>query len=480
MQSKHGASRLTEADAWRIGRLDGHAQAQLLRDGEITSLELVESAITRIERLEPELNALTLRSFEAAREKAAACTAPSGMQGVPYLLKDGLDYPGLPSRSGSRAKAEARPATALSEYVRRLDQSGLLPLGKTNVPEFGLLPTTESLLYGPAHNPWALDRSPGGSSGGAAVCVAAGMVAFGHAADGGGSIRIPASCCGVVGLKPGRGSNVRARDPHLLEDFLVNDVLLSRSVRDTAWAFALHNPAGRPMVQPHGSSKKLRIAVAPRSLLGDLPHPDVADAISHTARLCSDLGHIVEEAAPDIDGPSVSGTFKTLWGYLACGIVDLVRAAHPQARLDALLEPWTLELAEWSQALEGADLERAFAEATRATSQLRSFLERYDAILSPVVRTPPPKIGALGPTQPISRLMPEMFDYVSYTPLHNLTGTPALSLPLYASKEGLPIGSMFAADRGKEDVLLDLAYQLERAHPWADRWPAVSAGAPGR
>ena len=475
MQAPRNRSRLTESDAWRIGRLDAHGQAELLARRELTSLELVEAAVLRIERVEPKLNALTVKAFDAARERAAKLASPVGMQGVPYLLKDGLDYPGMPSRSGSRSKAASAPVSVRHEYAKRLDEAGLIPLGKTNVPEFGLLPTTESLLYGPAHNPWGLDHSPGGSSGGAGVVVAAGMVALGHAADGGGSIRIPASCCGVVGLKPTRNANARARDPHFIEDFLVNDVLLSRSVRDTAWAFALENPHGRPMVRPDATPRKLRIAVAPRSMLGAMPHEDVASAISRTADLCAKLGHQVTDARPGIDGPAVSDSFKTIWGYLASGTLNLVKAANPGTALDTILERWTLELAEFCRTLDGEDLERTFAQATHATAVMREFFRSYDVVLSPVVLTPPPKIGALGPMRPIAQLMPEMFDYVSYTPLHNLTGLPALSLPLFTSREGLPIGSMFAADRDNEDVLLGLAYELERAAPWAERWPDIAA-----
>jgi amidase len=468
-------SGLTLSEAWRIGRLDAHGQAQLLRSGEATATDLVEAAILRIESLDSRLNALTVRSFQPARERAAASRSNSGLCGVPYLLKDGLDYPGMPSRCGSRSKATAPTASVRHEYARRLDGAGLIPLGKTNVPEFGLLPTTESLLYGAARNPWSLEHSPGGSSGGAAVAVAAGMVALGHAADGGGSIRIPASCCGLVGLKPGRNGNVRARDRHFIEDFLVGDVLLSRTVRDSAWAFSLESPDARPMVSSI-SSQRLRIAVAPRNLLGELPHPDVADAIARTADLCAKLGHEVTDAWPSIDGAAVIETFKTFWGYLAGGTVDFVRAAHPGAPLEDILEPWTLELAEWGLQLDGEHLERAFAHATQSSAAMSAFFGTHDAILSPVVRTPPPRIGQLAPTRPLAQLMPEMFDYVSYTPLHNLTGHPAISLPLFVSRDGLPIGSMFAAARGREDLLLSLAYELERECPWADRWPGIVAG----
>lgn len=492
----HYAARM---NAFDIGRLDGHAQASLLRSGEITPLQLTEAAITRIEYLNPALNALTVRCYELARARAnslaerperavslesakrrAAEDPERALAGVPYLLKDSLDYPGLPTRFGSRLHAAVGPAASEYEYSRRLDAEGLIPLGKSNVPEFSLLPTSESLLYGAARNPWSLEHSPGGSSGGAAVAVASGMVPLAHAADGGGSIRIPASCCGVLGLKPGRGGNVRARAQHIVEDLLVGDTLLSRTVRDAAWAFSVMRPgaAGQPAVDLAAPVHRLRIAVVEHNLFGDAPHPHVAQGLRQTADLCASLGHEMVRARLPFDTAAVARGFQVIWAYLALDLVEHCRGTLINGSLDAVLEPWTLNLAHWARQLESADLDTALRQVALATAALDEFHRDHPVILSPTLKHPPVPLGRLAPTQPFDSLCSDMFDYVSYTPLHNLTGTPALSVPLFMSPEGLPIGSMFAAARGGEAMLLQLAHQLEQAAPWAERWPPHSAGVP--
>ncbi|HEY0686548.1 MAG TPA: amidase family protein [Steroidobacter sp.] len=465
-------TRLTSGDIWQIGRLDAHDQAALVRSGQLTAIELVEAAILRIEQLDPVLNAITHRSFDSARERTSRMNAAGPLAGVPYLLKDGLDYRGMPSRCGSRSRAHSGNIGVDYEYTRRLDAAGLIPLGKTNVPEFGLLPTTESVLYGPARNPWSLQHSPGGSSGGAAVAVASGMVPVAHAADGGGSIRIPASCCGIFGLKPGRGRNVRARAHHVIEDLLVGDTLLSRTVRDAHWALGVTAPHAADLGGAHRkTSRRLRIALVMNNLLGDAPHSEVMTAISRTAELCAKLGHAVEETTLPLDGPAVANSFRTLWGYLAAGIVERAAAESQGRPMHELLEPWTLSMAQWSECLEPMDLEQALEQAVRASAGLGNLFTSYDVFLSPVLKTLPVEIGQLAPTRPFDALFHDMFEYVSYTPLQNLTGSPSMSVPLFFSIGGLPIGSMFTAARGGEATLLDLAYEIEAANSWAGRWP---------
>lgn len=467
------SGRMTREDAFAIGRLDATGQAALVARGELAPVDLVEAAIIRIDALDPALNALTFRDDDAALRRASA--VDGAMAGVPWLVKDGLDYPGMPTRSGSRSRRDAAAGTIAFPYTERLDAAGLVAIGKTNAPEFGLLPTTEPLLYGAARNPWALDRSPGGSSGGAAVAVASGMVPLAHAADGGGSIRIPASNCGLVGLKPGRGGNVRARDPHIIEDLLVGDTLLSRSVRDVAWATAAtatHIPA---ITTP--DRRRLRIAVIPESLDSGAPAPEVREALDFAATLCAGLGHDVELVPSPVDGPAVAGAFRTIWGYLAR---DAIRDAVSRLGVSsaAVLEPWTLDLADWGSRIEAIDGDRLFGHIAAAGAALEAFFTDYDVILSPVLRLPALPIGALAPDRPFNEIVALMFDYVSYTPLHNLTGLPAISLPLYPGDAGgVPIGSMFAAARGQEPMLLALAYELEAAAPWSGRWPAHSIGA---
>ncbi|MBS0361245.1 MAG: hypothetical protein JSR98_07685 [Proteobacteria bacterium] len=469
---------VTPAAAAEIGRLDACGQAALARAGGVSPRELTEAAIVRIEALDPTLNAVSHRAFDqalAASERLDPRGVDSPLYGVPWLAKEGLDYPGMPTRFGSRLFADAPPATAAYPFAQRLDAAGLVAVGKSAAPEFALLPATEPLLYGPTRNPWDLALSAGGSSGGAAAAVAAGLTPVAHAADGGGSIRIPASCCGVFGLKPSRLQHVRARGHHWAEDLLVSDTLLSRSVRDVHWTTWLtaQTPGERPVrrdLQP------LRIAVCLTSLEGAQPDPEVAEAVRAAGRLCEGLGHHVADIAPPVDGPCVAQAFKVFWGYLAAEAAALAEPRQAGRPREAVLEPWTIGLADWSRSLTGADLEAAFTDAAHATVALERAFADWDVILSPVVRTPPPPIGALAPTQPFEILRARMFDYVAYTQLHNLTGAPAFSAPLAWSSAGAPIGVMAAAARGQDERLLQLAYQLEEAAPWADRWPGWSVG----
>ncbi|WP_158185552.1 amidase family protein [Xanthomonas hyacinthi] len=453
--------------AWEIGRLDAHDQAALVRRGELSARELCASAIARIEQLDPALNAITHRDYDAALTRAER--AQGEMAGVPWLLKDGLDYRGMPNRSGSQLYRDAPPGEIEFAFTRAFDRAGLIALGKTNAPEFGLLPTTEPLLYGPARNPWAADRSPGGSSGGAAIAVATGMTPLAHAADGGGSIRIPACCCGVIGLKPGRGATARARAPHLIEDLLACDMLLARSVRDVDWAM---RTASAAPVRPARRDAGLRIAVVLDSLDGRAPHPQVRESVLRSAQLCRDLGHEVFEAGRPYDGPATLTAFKTVWAYLARDIAQGATARFGPAA-ETLAEPWTLELAQWAGGVRIGDTDAMMQAIADARGALQRFFATTDVVLSPVLDRPALRIGELGPSAGFGHIMELMFDYVSYTPLHNLTGHPAMSLPLFPAADGVPIGSMFAAAHGGENTLIALAYQLEQAMPWRDRWPPI-------
>jgi amidase len=458
--------------------LDAHDQAALLRRGECTALELTEACIQRIERLDGELNAVSVRAFDAARARASRSGGATGMSGVPYLLKDSLDYPGMPTACGSRVLAGSAPVAKGHPYVERLDSLGLIPLGKTNVPEFSLLPTTEGVLFGSARNPWSVRHSAGGSSGGAAVAVASGMVPLAHAADGGGSIRIPASCCGLVGLKATRGSQLRARGPHFIEDLLVADGLLARSVRDVAWSFRALQP-GEPgdaaaSELPKRPPSKLRIRVVERNLFGEMPHAQVSDTLRRAADLCASLGHDVATAGLPVDGPAVANAFRTIWTYLGNDVVNHCRALLG-GRADALLEEWTLGLGRITPRFGPADVEQVFAQMVAASHGLDQWFGSHDVLLTPVLNDPPPPLGLYDPQQRFETLFETMFRYVSYTPMQNLTGHPALSLPLFQSPDGLPIGSMLTAAKGREDVLFALARQLEEALPWAGRRPPHGA-----
>lgn len=464
------------ADALELGGLDAHGQAAQIRSGEVSAAEAIEAAILRVEALDPQLNALTARCFELARARAAAPAPDRPLAGVPWLIKDSLDYPDLPSRAGSRSRRDV-PATRSFPFTQRWDAEGLIPLGKSAMPEFGLLPTTEPLVHAPTRNPWSLAHSPGGSSGGAGAAVAAGLVPLAHGSDGAGSIRIPASCCGVVGLKPGRGACVRVRSRSVIEDLIVSDVLMSRSVRDTAWAFAAAHPERPAMVRGPGG-RRLRIGLCLESVHGSGPTGEVADAARRAADLCESLGHRVEIASPMLDRPAVADAMQALWIHDGADTVDAARAAGLD--LESVLEPWTLALGAWADAMPVERLERAFVHLAVVARDLAAYYTQYDVMLTPTLTAPPPRLGELTCQLAPELLMDRMFGWCGYTFLQNLSGTPAISLPLAWSAEGLPIGVMFAADRGGEETLLALAYELEAAQPWSHLWPkdvSVVAGA---
>ncbi|MET0210880.1 MAG: amidase family protein [Burkholderiaceae bacterium] len=465
---------LTLSDAQALGRLDAHDQARLVRDGDLPVTALVEAALLRIGAVEPSLQSISHRADGLAWAELSSLPSAAPMRGVPWLAKDSLDYPGMPTTSCSRSRTGRRIATGHA-YADRLRQSGLIAVGKTAMPEFGLLASTEPLAGPVTRNPWSITHSPAGSSGGAGAAVAAGLVPLAQGSDGGGSIRTPAACCGIVGLKPGRDSTVRVRARHAIEDLLVSDSLMSRTVRDTAWGFAAAHPDSARAVIRHPSRDRLRIAVVDHSLRGHTPHPDVTDVIRRTADLCGALGHHVEAVTWPVDGDAVLTAFEDLWSHLAADAVDGVRPLIGGHRIEDCLEPWTLALAERAGALPPSALEHIYRQFAALPAQMTSFFQRFDVLLSPVLGAPPPLLGRYGPSVPIDTLLTDMFEWIAYTPLHNMAGIPAISLPLFQSSEGLPIGSMFSADRGQEDRLLGLAFELEAACPWAERWPALNA-----
>lgn len=471
---------LTLSDALALGRLDAHDQARLVRDGELPVDALVEAALMRIDAVEPALQSISHHAGAGARRELPALPAEAPMRGVPWLAKDSLDYPGMPTTSCSRSRTR-RTVEHGYPYADRLRQAGLVAVGKTSMPEFGLLASTEPIAGPVTRNPWSVAHSPAGSSGGAGAAIAAGLVPVAQGSDGGGSIRTPAACCGVVGLKPGRDSTVRVRARHAIEDLLVSDSLMSRTVRDTAWGFAAaHVDAARPMVR-RASRDRLRIGVVDHGLRGQQPHPDVTRAIRLTADLCSSLGHQVNVARWPVNGDAVLSAFEDLWSHLSADCVDAVRPLLGGHRIEDHLEPWTLALAERAGGLPTSSLERIYQQFARLPRQLADFFQQVDVVLSPVLGAPPPRLGRYGPSVPAETLMADMFEWIAYTPLHNVAGIPALSLPLFQSSDGLPIGSMFSADRHQEDRLLELAYELEAARPWADLWPPLNAvGQPHR
>lgn len=469
------------ADADPFVRLDATAQAELVRTGEVTSLELVDAAIARIERLNPTLNAFVTTCFERARDQARGALPDGPFRGVPYAIKDLSDYEGTRATMGSRL-FEDNISKHSNGIVERALEAGLVILGKTNTPEFGLLATTESELLGPARNPWNLEHSTAGSSGGSAAAVASGMLPFAQASDGGGSIRNPASACGVFGLKPSRGRIYRTGEP-LPGDIAVR-FGLSRTVRDSARLLAVSEARDTTSLPPVGfvegpSKRRLKIGFSTINGKGEAAHPEVRGALEGAAALCESLGHTVVDATLPVDGEEFEYHFISVWASLPAtleanawliGLSQLrwIRAAD-------VLEPWTLGLAKLHEARGADSVEQAVAYFQHIVRAYDRFFEQHDIQLTPVLREPPIRLGEQAPDVPFETLLELVASYSSYTPPHNAAGTPAMSVPLSMSSQDLPIGSQFAAPVGGERTLLELAYELEQARPWADRWPPHAA-----
>jgi amidase len=467
---------------------DGLGLAELVRRGEVTAAELVEEAIARIERHNPTLNAVIFKMYDRAREVAGR-QPPAGeagpLQGVPFLLKDILgDHQGVPTTSATKL-LQGVPAAQDAELTRRFKAAGLIPLGKTNVPEIGTMPTTEPHLYGPARNPWNPDHSTGGSSGGSAAAVAAGIVPIAHANDGGGSIRIPASCCGLVGMKP-----TRARNPlgPLLGDMyggLVMEHVVTRSVRDSAavldrtagpdigdpyWA----PPVERPFLEEVGRDPgRLRIACWPRNLDGAPVHADCEVAVQQTAELLADLGHHVEEASIPVDAEAISAPFTAIWGAGAVATLDSIALATGRELKPEDFEPLTWSLYEQGRSVSGAQYMMALTAIQQLSRRIAAFFQDYDAWVTPTLAMPPVQIGVLDTRKSFEEISAILTDYIPFTPVFNVTGQPAISLPLHTSAEGLPVGVQFAGRFGEEGLLYRLAGQLECARPWIDHKPPI-------
>jgi amidase len=350
--------------------------------------------------------------------------------------------------------------------------------GKTAASEFGLLGSTETLLEGVTHNPWDLSLTASGSSGGAAAAVAAGLVPLAHANDGGGSVRIPASVCGVFGFKPSRGRTVAASLP---SEFgaLVSDHCVSRSVRDSALFLAVTEERDGAF-PPIGwvkdpVSRPLRIATWSRTLLGDEPEPAVRRALDDAAALCASLGHRVEPVAPPgVDGPALADAFFLVAGSAVAGLVAMVDRLRGFPVQRDELEPFSWALVEELERRGPTALPQARAAFAAATERYLAALRGHDAVLTPTLATLPWRIGHLSPVLPRDELIRRTGRAVGYTPIHNLVGCPAMSVPLHWTEDGVPVGIHLAAAPGADALLLGLAYQLEAARPWRDRWPPFS------
>ncbi len=470
--------------------LDGHdalGLAELVKSGAASPTELLDAAIARTEAMNPRFNFIAQRHYDRAKA-ATAKGLPSGrFTGVPWLLKDLNTYvEGELTEGGSRFYQGYR-ATVTSELVKRIERAGFVIFGKTTTPEFGLTTTTENKLTGDTLNPWNPEHIAGGSSGGASAAVSAGVIPAAHATDGGGSIRIPAACCGLFGMKPSRGRVPMG--PLRTEGWggMSTHHAISWSVRDSAAILDVtHGPeAGSRYCAPTPESSFLsRVSIAPRNLRialmltpfsGAPVDPEVADAVRTAAKLCENLGHHVEEAAPKIDyGPIAEGSFALMASSIAADVLDRAAATGITPGPE-MLEEITLITIEYGKSRTGMDFARANNAYQAAAVSIAQFMGGYDVILSPTLTHPPAKLGVMGLSTgaDFATWGQRVGGYTSFTGIFNGTGQPSMSVPLAMSASGLPIGIMFTGRYGEEGLLFSLAGQLEQAAPWAGRRPAL-------
>ncbi|GAA4448445.1 amidase [Nibrella saemangeumensis] len=485
---------------------DATSLAELVRKGEVTPAELLETAVTRAEVVNPKINAIVQPLYDHGRALLDKLPADAPFRGVPFLLKDlEMDWEGTPMRSGSVAYRN-HVSTRDSEVVKRFKAAGLVFFGKTNTPEFGLTPFTEAKLYGPAHNPWNLNHSTGGSSGGSAAAVAAGIVPAATATDGGGSIRIPAACCGLFGMKPSRGRVTLG--PRFGEAWsgAVAGLAVTRSVRDSAALLdAIAGPSiGDPYYLPaperpfaeevNREPGRLRIAFTTQHPFPNQKvHAECVKAIHETVKLLESLGHTLEEIALPYTPDILSRTFLTMvFGETAATLREVSAYLNrPARRSDVELATWTqARIGEAYTAGDFAYQKRKWNDLSRTMGHLH---ETYDVMLTPTLARPPIRIGELQPTaqeekliklvdtlnglrflrnsKVIDQLAEKSFGYIPYTPIANMTGQPSMSVPLHWTPDGLPIGSMFTGKLGDEALLYRLAAQVEQAKPWFAKQP---------
>jgi amidase len=485
--------------------LDGLGLAELVRSAEVPAAELLDRARARADRLDPRINAICLRLDERAERQAAG--RPSGpFAGVPFLLKDlHQDIEGVATSAGCRALA-GRAADHTSTIVQRWLDAGLVVFGKTTTPEFGSKGVTEAQLFGPTRNPWDLGRTPGGSSGGAAAAVAARIVPVAGASDGGGSIRIPAACTGLVGLKPGRG--VVPFGPAESEPLngLATAGVVSRTVRDSAAMLDLL--AGSDAMSPYALSRPdrpllealdeppgpLRIGFSTRSAVRQAPHPEAVRAVEQAATLLTDLGYGVEEVEPPCDDAQLGRDFMTIWCVHQA--IEVERVKRETGSGDDGFEQDTRVMAALGRAIGGVELQAADERRREHIAGLARLHETHDLLMTPTLGEPPIRIGALdtpGPLRVMAEgvlrtratrllrfggLLDQMVEknlaWVPYTQLANITGRPAISVPLHWTADSLPMGVQLVGRLRSEELLLRLARQLEQAAPWGDRRPGVS------
>lgn len=463
---------------------DGLGLAELVARGEVSALELLEEAIARAEAQDERLNFLAQKLFDYGRDAIEKGLSDGPFRGVPFLEKDlHMHIPGEVSGQGSRLYSNYCPDFR-SELVARHEAAGLVIFGKTTTPEFGLTGTTESLAHGPTRNPWSLEHSSGGSSGGAASAVAAGVIPLAHASDGGGSIRIPASACGLFGLKPSRGRVPMG--PLRTEGWGGNSTngAVSRSVRDSAALLdATHGlepgsrysapaPEGTFLSNVSLEPGQLRIALMLSPISSAPVAPEVLEATRAAARLCESLGHEVEEAVPQVDAAAMGESNFALISTAIASDLDAFAEATGQVIGPETIEPITLGFYQYGKQVPGTAVAKAHGSIQEIAVTLARFMSDYDVILSPVIADDVAKLGVHDLDHADFAAWGQAVGaYLPFTGLFNTTGQPSMSVPLAMSASGLPIGTMFTARYGDEQTLFRLAGQIERAAPWFDRLP---------
>ncbi len=463
-------------------RYDATGLASLIASREVTAAEVTEAAIAAIESLNPGLNAVITPLFDPARGSVRAGLPEGPLSGVPYLLKDLNTWvAGAPATNGCRAFRDFVP-TRDSVLVSRLRAAGLVILGKTNTPEFGLNICTSPALFGPTPNPFDSQRSAGGSSGGSACAVAAGMVPAAHATDSGGSIRIPASHCGLFGLKPSRARVPLGNDQAEGLAGFSSVHAVSHSVRDSALLLELTaGPMAGDIYSAESPDKPfsecieaplphLKVALWTEGYAGEPIHRECQSAARQAAQLCESLGCEVEQAKPAIDGQALRHAFDVLFSANLRAVVSTIATTHGDQAVENLVEPITFACSEAAASRTAVDYVAALQITHQAARVLGQFFEKFDILLTPTLANPPLALGALDmQTNDWSLYLGRMLDEIPFTPMFNATGAPAASVPLRKCADGLPVGVQIGAALGREDTLLRLAAALEQTAPWHQR-----------
>jgi len=466
--------------------IDATTQAELVRKKEISPLELVEHTIERIEHLNPILNAVITTMYDEALETAANQLCDGPLAGVPFLVKDFLaEYAGIRFTESSNFLKDYVPEDD-AELVKRWKSAGLIAIGKSNLPEMAIGATTEPVRFGPTRNPWDTTRTPGGSSGGAAAAVASGMLPMAHGNDAGGSIRIPASCCGVFGLKPTRGRNPLGPSYGDLISGIVAEHALTRSVRDSAALLDATSgpsvgdpywspPQMRPFAQEVGVDPgKLRIAFSSDAPLGTKVHPDCVNAVLDAASLCSALGHEVVEASPPVESEALWKTFTTIMSAgISWSVADWSKRLGREPS-EGDLEPFVASFLERGKSVSGGEYLLQVQSMHSLSRTIGQFYEHFDMWLTPVLGKPPLPLGELSYSggDPFEHRR-KTAEFAPFTYIANLTGQPAMSIPLFWNNNGLPIGVHFTGRFGDEASLFRLAAQLESVRPWENNRPSI-------